>query len=44
MTTPLERKLKLEVPLKVDLAVGPNWLDVEELQVADSRLQIAAGK
>ena len=23
--------LKLEVPLKVDLAAGPNWLDVEEL-------------
>jgi DNA polymerase-1 len=26
--------LKLEVPLKVDLAVGPNWLDVEELAAA----------
>jgi len=23
--------LKLDVPLKVDLAAGPNWLDVEEL-------------
>jgi DNA polymerase-1 len=31
MTTPLEQKLKLEVPLKVDVAVGPNWLDVEEV-------------
>jgi DNA polymerase-1 len=27
MTTPL----KLEVPLKVDVAVGPNWLDVQEI-------------
>jgi DNA polymerase-1 len=31
MTTPLERRLKLEVPLEVDLAAGPNWLDVEEV-------------
>jgi DNA polymerase-1 len=23
--------LKLEVPLKVDVSAGPNWLDVEEL-------------
>jgi DNA polymerase-1 len=30
MTTPL----KLEVPLKVDVAVGPNWLDVQELPAA----------
>jgi DNA polymerase-1 len=30
MTTPLEESLRLEVPLKVDLASGPNWLDVEE--------------
>jgi DNA polymerase-1 len=27
MTTPM----KLDVPLKVDLAAGPNWLDVEEI-------------
>jgi DNA polymerase-1 len=27
--------LKLDVPLKVDLAVGPNWLDVEELTVGE---------
>jgi len=27
MTTALE----LKVPLKVDLAVGPNWLDVVEV-------------
>lgn len=26
--------LSLEVPLKVDLAAGPNWLDVSELQTA----------
>ena len=25
--------LKLQVPFKVDLAAGPNWLDVEEYQV-----------
>jgi len=31
MTTPLEKALRLEVPLKVDVATGPNWLDVEEL-------------
>jgi DNA polymerase I len=23
--------LKLDVPLRVDLAAGPNWLDVSEL-------------
>ena len=23
--------IKLEVPLKVDIAAGPNWLDVEEI-------------
>jgi DNA polymerase-1 len=34
MTTPLEKALKLEVPLKVDLAGGPNWLDVEEVREA----------
>ncbi|MBI1916517.1 MAG: DNA polymerase I, partial [Planctomycetes bacterium] len=28
MTTPLERALRLQVPLKVDLAAGSNWLDV----------------
>jgi DNA polymerase-1 len=31
MTAPLQRALKLDVPLKVDVAVGPNWLDVEEI-------------
>jgi DNA polymerase-1 len=31
MTTPLERQLGLRAPLKVDLAGGPNWLDVEEV-------------
>jgi DNA polymerase-1 len=25
--------LKLDVPLQVDLAAGPNWLDVEDLKV-----------
>jgi DNA polymerase I-like protein with 3'-5' exonuclease and polymerase domains len=30
MTVPVARALKLEVPLKVDLAAGPNWLDVTE--------------
>jgi DNA polymerase-1 len=32
MTTPVERTLGLEVPLVVDLAAGPNWLDVTELK------------
>jgi DNA polymerase-1 len=32
MTTPVERVLGLEVPLVVDLAAGPNWLDVTELK------------
>jgi DNA polymerase-1 len=31
MTTPLEKRLKLRAPLKVDLAAGPNWLDAEEI-------------
>jgi DNA polymerase-1 len=31
MTTPRERELKLQVPLKVDLAAGPNWLDVDDV-------------
>lgn len=32
MTTPLEKSMRLRVPLKVDMATGPNWLDVEEWQ------------
>jgi DNA polymerase-1 len=32
MTTPLQHALALQVPLEVDLAAGPNWLDVEELR------------
>jgi DNA polymerase-1 len=31
MTTPLEKALGLQVPLVVDLASGPNWLDVTEM-------------
>jgi DNA polymerase-1 len=31
MTTPRERELQLQVPLKVDLAAGRNWLDVEDV-------------
>jgi DNA polymerase-1 len=31
MTAPVARALRLEVPLKVDLSAGPNWLDVQEL-------------
>jgi DNA polymerase-1 len=31
MTVPLERTLHLQVPLRVDLAAGPNWLEVAEL-------------
>jgi DNA polymerase-1 len=36
MTTALEKELRLAVPIKVDLAAGPNWLDVEELQSVTS--------
>jgi DNA polymerase-1 len=28
MTTPVAKRLGMEVPLVVDLASGPNWLDV----------------
>jgi DNA polymerase-1 len=31
MTAPLEKELGLRAPLRVDLAAGPNWLDVEEV-------------
>ena len=31
MTSPLELELQIKVPLRVDLAAGPNWLDVEEI-------------
>ncbi len=31
MTGPAAKALGLEVPLKVDLAAGPNWLDVQEV-------------
>jgi DNA polymerase-1 len=31
MTAPVSRALRLEVPLEVDLAAGPNWLDVTEM-------------
>jgi DNA polymerase-1 len=31
MTTARERQLKMQVPLKVDLCAGPNWLDVEDV-------------
>jgi DNA polymerase-1 len=34
MTTPLAKRLGLRVPLRVDLAAGPNWLDVEEIAAA----------
>ena len=34
MTTPVERTLGLQVPLRVDLACGPNWLDGTEMQSA----------
>jgi DNA polymerase-1 len=30
MTTPREKELGLKVPLRVDLAAGPDWLDVSE--------------
>jgi DNA polymerase-1 len=31
MTTARQRELNLQVPLRVDLAAGPNWLDVEDV-------------
>jgi DNA polymerase-1 len=31
MTTPQEKALGLEVSLEVDMAAGPNWLDVEPI-------------
>jgi DNA polymerase-1 len=34
MTTPVEKTLGLRVPLRVDLAYGPNWLDVTEMPSA----------
>ena len=34
MTTPVEKALGLQVPLRVDLASGPNWLDVTEMESA----------
>jgi DNA polymerase-1 len=34
MTTPVARALGLHVPIKVDLAAGPNWLDVTEMKSA----------
>jgi DNA polymerase-1 len=36
MTTPLEKSLGLEAPLKVDLAAGANWLDVEDVELVRS--------
>jgi DNA polymerase-1 len=32
MTAPVVQALRLQVPLKVDVSVGPNWLDVEEVR------------
>jgi DNA polymerase-1 len=34
MTTPVETALGLQVQLRVDLAYGPNWLDVREMPSA----------
>ncbi len=31
MTTSVEKALKLQAPLRVDISTGPNWLDVESL-------------
>ena len=32
MTVPVAKALRLLVPLKVDLAAGSNWLDVEQCE------------
>jgi DNA polymerase-1 len=37
MTTPLEKELGLRTPLKVELAAGPNWLDVEEVTAEEEK-------
>jgi DNA polymerase-1 len=37
MTTTPARELRLEVPIVVDLAVGPNWLNVDEFAVGKRR-------
>ncbi|MFO0877838.1 MAG: DNA polymerase I [Gemmataceae bacterium] len=34
MVGPVAQQLGLRVPLEVDIAVGPNWLDVESLEAA----------
>lgn len=31
MTVPVAERLRLQVPLRVDVAAGPNWLDVETI-------------
>jgi DNA polymerase-1 len=33
MTAPVEKTLGLQVPLEVDLAAGPNWLDVQAWRI-----------
>ena len=45
MADSLEQSLRLEVLLKVDVAAGLNWLDVEDLRfsIDDFRLTAAAG-
>ncbi|HTU23224.1 MAG TPA: DNA polymerase I [Gemmataceae bacterium] len=37
MTTPVEKSLDLQVLLRVDLAAGPNWLDVQEITESTSQ-------
>ncbi|HEY1861208.1 MAG TPA: DNA polymerase I [Gemmataceae bacterium] len=44
MTTIPARELHLEVPLVVDLAAGPNWLDVDELAGGARRVATKAKK
>jgi DNA polymerase-1 len=44
MTVPVARALRLEVPLKVDLSAGPNWLDVQELTTKTQRTQRPEGE
>jgi DNA polymerase-1 len=40
VTREMTTALTLKVPLKVDVAAGPNWLEVEELRIADCGLRI----
>jgi hypothetical protein len=39
VTEEMTTALKLEVPLQVDVAAGPNWLDVQEIEDRESKIE-----